>query len=130
MRVQVCAGHESGIEAAVHAMTTVFDDDDTEALLMADASNAFNRLNREACLHNIQHLCPAMSAIVINTYRHPANLIVGGEVIRSREGTTQGDPIAMPLSAHALGVLPLLRSVATEGTVQAWFADDSSAGGK
>ena len=126
--LQVCAGHESGIEAAVHAMTTVFDDDDTEALLMADASNAFNRLNREACLHNIQHLCPAMSAIVINTYRHPANLIVGGEVIRSREGTTQGDPIAMPL--YALGVLPLLRSVATEGTVQAWFADDSSAGGK
>ena len=51
-------------------------------------------------------------------------------MIRSREGTTQGDPIAMPLSAHALGVLPLLRSVATEGTVQAWFADDSSAGGK
>ena len=44
-------------------------------------------------------------------------------MIRSREGTTQGDPIAMPL--YALGVLPLLRSVAT-GTVQAWLADDSS----
>ena len=46
----------------------------------------------------------------------------------SREGTTQGDPIAMPL--YATAVLPLLRSVATEGVTQAWYADDACAGGK
>ena len=71
--------------------------------------NAFNTLNREACMGNIQHLCPAMSPIVINTYRQPAHLFVGGETILSSEGTTQGDPIAMPM--YALGVLPLLKSV-------------------
>ncbi len=49
-------------------------------------------------------------------------------MILSSEGTTQGDPIAMPL--YALGVLPLLKSIATTRTVQAWFADDAGAGGK
>ena len=106
----------------------MFDDDQTEGLLLADAMNAFNCLNREVYLRNIQHVCPALSPIAINTYRQPARLIVGGEVILSSEGTTQGDPIAMPL--YALGVLPLLKSVATACTVQAWFADDSGAGGK
>ena len=116
------------IEAAIHAMKSVFDDDETEGLLLADTTNAFNCLNREVYLRNIQHICPALSPIAINTYRQPTCLIVGGEVILSSEGTTQGDPIAMPL--YALGVLPLLKSVATAGTVQAWFADDSGAGGK
>ena len=46
----------------------------------------------------------------------------------SSEGTTQGDPIAMPL--YATAVLPLLRSVAIEGVTQAWYADDACAGGK
>ena len=46
----------------------------------------------------------------------------------SCEGTTQGDPVAMPL--YALGVLPLIKGVATNGTVQLWYADDSAAGGK
>ena len=126
--LQLCAGHECGIEAAIHAMKSVFDDDETEGLLLADATNAFNCLNREVYLRNIQHICPALSSIAINTYRQPARLIVGGEVILSSEGTTQGDPIAMPL--YALGVLPLLKLVTTAGTVQAWFADDSGAGGK
>ena len=46
----------------------------------------------------------------------------------SSEGTTQGDSIAMPL--YATAVLLLLRSVATEGVTQAWYADDACAGGK
>eukprot|EP00117_Sycon_ciliatum_P033888 scpid31728/ scgid3499/ len=125
---QLCAGHECGVEAAIHAMHTVFEDEETEAILLADASNAFNTLNREACMRNIQHLCPAMSPIVINTYRQLAHLFVGGETILSSEGTTQGDPTAMPM--YALGVLPLLKSVATPGAIQEWFADDAGAGGK
>ena len=126
--LQLCAGQENGIEAAIHAMHDVFQDEETEGILLADASNAFNRLNRAVCLRNVQHLCPSLAPTVINSYRQPARLFVGGECIMSSEGTTQGDPIAMPM--YAIGVVPLLQSIATEGAVQAWFADESGAGGK
>ena len=38
--LQVCAGHQAGSEAAVHAMRNVFDDASSEAVLLLDASNA------------------------------------------------------------------------------------------
>ena len=51
--LQVCAGHKSGSEAAIHAMRNIFEADETDAVLLIDASNAFNALNRAAALHNI-----------------------------------------------------------------------------
>ena len=44
--LQVCAGHKSGSEAAIHAMRNIFYADETDAVLLVDASNAFNGLNR------------------------------------------------------------------------------------
>ena len=43
---QVCAGHPSGCEAAIHALRKVFASMSTDAVLLVDADNAFNRLNR------------------------------------------------------------------------------------
>ena len=43
--LQLCAGQDAGNEAAVHAMRAIFCDDSTEAVLLVDASNAFNSLN-------------------------------------------------------------------------------------
>ena len=54
--LQLCAGQESGIEAAIHALNADFDQEETEGVLFADASNAFNRLHRSVCLLNA---CPA-----------------------------------------------------------------------
>ena len=51
--LQVCAGHISGCEAAVHAMHRVYESPETEAVILFDASNVFNSLNREAALRNI-----------------------------------------------------------------------------
>ena len=55
--LQACAGHEAGCEAAIHAMKEIYSHDDTEAILLVDATNAFNVINRQATLHNIQVLC-------------------------------------------------------------------------
>ena len=41
---QLCGGQIAGIEAAVDTVRQVFENDDTEAILMVDASNAFNSL--------------------------------------------------------------------------------------
>ena len=40
--MQVCAGHKSGGEAAIHAMRNIFEADETDAALLVDASNAFS----------------------------------------------------------------------------------------
>ena len=125
--LQLCARQECGVEAAIHAMREVFENAEGEGVLLADATNAFNSVNREVFLRNVQHLCPALAPIAINCYRHPASLFVDKESLLSREGTTQCDPIAMPL--YALATLPLLQAVETEGAVQVWYAHDAGAGG-
>ena len=39
-------------------MAMAFGDDSSEALLLVDAENAFNNLNRHTALENIKSLCP------------------------------------------------------------------------
>ena len=46
--LQTCAGLRGGIEPAIHGMRRMFEDEETEAILLVDASNAFNALNRKA----------------------------------------------------------------------------------
>ena len=109
--LQLCAGQPAGCEAAIHAMRRVFDSPETEGVLQVDATNAFNCLNRQAALQNISILCPSFARILINTYRMDSRLFIDGEYILSQEGTTQGDPLAMPM--YALGVVPLIHQLAT-----------------
>ena len=78
-------------------MGQLFVEEGTDGILLIDASNAFNRMNRSVALHNIQMICKEMSLYIINTYRSPPRLFIcGGGEILSQEGTTQGDPLAMP----------------------------------
>ncbi len=77
--LQTCAGHVAGSEAAVHAMRDVFNVDDSEGALLVDASNAFNSINRQATLHNISILCPALSTVLQNIYSATVSLFVVGE---------------------------------------------------
>ena len=54
-------------------------------------------------------VCPALSHILINTYRNNSQLFVDGQCILSKEGTTQGDPLAMAM--YAIGTQPLIRTL-------------------
>ena len=94
---QLRAGQECGCEAAIHAMVDVFEDDETRGVIQVDANNAFDSINRNVLLHNIEIICPELSIYTKNSYMKPARLFVtGGIEITSKEGTTQGDSIAMP----------------------------------
>ena len=46
--LQVRAGQEVSIEAALYSMNMIYEDENTGAILLADASNAFNSLNRQS----------------------------------------------------------------------------------
>ena len=125
--LQTCAGHNSVAEAAIHGTNNIFNEEGTDAILLIDASNAFNKMNRLVAMHNIQLTCPAMSTYIINTYRNqPILFIMGGGEIPSKEGTTQGDPLAMPLySINATSMIQTFRMV-VPNVKQAWLADDSA----
>ena len=125
--VQLCAGQVAGIEAATHAMNMAFEDEETEAAMFVDASNAFNNLNREAALRNIHNIYPALAIIATNTYRRASPLFYNQQTIQSKEGTTQGDPLAMAI--YAVAIRPLIDKVKNE-VMQIWFADDAAAAGK
>ena len=108
--LQLCAGQKAGCEAAAHAMRDIYDEAETDAVLFIDASNAFNSLNRKAMVHNMKFLCPAMAVYIKNCYNSPSRLFVlGGQEIASSEGTTQGDPTAMP--GYGIGIMPFLSCI-------------------
>ena len=112
-------------------MKTIFDDDDTDAVILVDASNAFNSLNRQVALHNVQIICPNFANILINTYRKPSRMIIfGAPDVLSIEGTTQGDNLAM--SFYALGTDPLLTTIKIRcpSTSHVCLADDIAGGAK
>ena len=135
--LQTCAGLKAGIEASIHAMREIYEDNETEAVLLVDAENAFNNLNRIAALHNIKQICPSFHRYLANTYQLPAKMIINdvngqSDDILSEEGSTQGDVPAMAM--YAIGTKPLLDklmvAVDNKRCKQVWYADDSASAGK
>ena len=126
--LQTCAGLPGGMEASIHAMRRIFEDEETEGILLVDASNAFNAMNREAALHNAQYTCPELSTFVHNIYGCEAELFIPNtdEVILSEEGTTQGGPESMAF--YATSMIPL--SAKPKHVKGIFYADDGSGGGK
>ena len=108
---RLCPGQLSGCEAAVHSVRECFLEDDTDAILLVDASNAFNSIKRMSALHNIRHLCLSITKILTNCYRAPTKLFIDGDFNYSQKGTTQGDPFGMPM--YALATMPLMRKLIT-----------------
>ena len=105
--LQVCACQDAGAEAAIHAMYDLFQQGETEAVLLVDVENTFNSINSKAILHNISITYPILSTFVSNCYLVPARLfILGNKEIKSKEGSTQGDPTA--IATYASGVTPLI----------------------
>ena len=129
--LQVCPGHSAGSEATIHAMSQVFVEEGRDGILLIVASNAFKKMNSSVALHNIQITCKEMSLYIINSYRSPSRLFIcsGGEIF-SKEGMTQGNPLAMPwCSVNASIMIQSLRT-STPQVKQVWLADDWAGGGQ
>ena len=87
-------------------MHDIYQQDETEAVLLVHSNNAFSSINRKVMLHNISLICPLTNKIV-NCYIKPVRIfIVGNHEINSREGKIQGDPTAM--GAFTPAVTPLI----------------------
>ena len=116
-------------------MNNIFQDEQTEAVLLADVANAFNAVNGKAFLHNINIICPSITTFAHNCYSKPSQLfIIGGVEITSSEGTTQVDPVAMAI--YTIAIIPLILMILeitesySEDTSKAVaYADDLTAAG-
>ncbi|KAF6202375.1 hypothetical protein GE061_004774 [Apolygus lucorum] len=130
---QLAGGLSGGIEGAVHAMNKLYQEkalpNSNWGLLLVDAKNAFNSVNRIKALWYARFHWPSCSRFLYNTYKAHAELVLRGGVVNlhSREGVTQGDPLAMLL--YALSTLPLIEDLKASNVQQCWYADDSSAQG-
>ena len=74
---QLCAGQIGGCEAAVHAMKQIFNLPSVEGVLLVDATNAFNKLNCQVTLWNVEAVCPVFAPIPINIHQQDALLFTG-----------------------------------------------------
>ena len=114
----------------------MYNDENNDVVLLADARNAFDSLNREVFLHNISYICPEISVFIKNCSNSPSRLcIIGGKELKSNEGTTQSGPISMTI--YGIGVTPLINIfiniVVTFTESQVWavtYSDDFLAAGK
>ena len=93
-------------------MNDMFKEDNCEGVLMVDATNAYNSLNRATSLLNLAHICPEFAVFLINTYRLPSKLFLpGGTFILSNEGTTQGDNCASGF--YSVSISPIISQLSS-----------------
>ena len=105
--IQLGVGIPGGAEAAVHAtrrwMTTMPDD---SVLVKLDFTNAFNTLRRDSLLDAVAREIPELYRFAHAAYSNRPLLRYGSKIIRSEEGTQQGDPLG-PLE-FCLALQPVL----------------------
>ncbi|KAI2504762.1 hypothetical protein MHU86_9698 [Fragilaria crotonensis] len=107
---------------------------EASAVLLVDATNGFNELGRKAMLWTVRHRWANGARFSFNCYRHSAQLLLRRrgddcEIILSREGVTQGDPLSMVLYGLALTPLATTIRARVPTIVQPWYADDAAMAG-
>ena len=109
--IQVGVACSSGLEFTTHSVRAVLDENPGWVDIALDAKNAFNSIHRRAYLKVIGEHFPGLWNWAWSNYGHPTELYVRRdnltpEVIQSRSGTRQGDPLGAQY--FALGLHPTL----------------------
>ncbi|KAI2506095.1 hypothetical protein MHU86_8326 [Fragilaria crotonensis] len=126
--------HDAGRGLRGHRRRRGLSSAEASAVLLVDATNGFNELGRKAMLWTVRHRWANGARFSFNCYRHSAQLLLrrrGGdcEIILSREGVTQGDPLSMVL--YGLALTPLAETIRERvpTVAQPWYADDAAMAG-
>ena len=87
---QLCLGQKCGIEYAIHTLRDQNSKTSANAVLLIDAENAFNSLNRKLALKNIENTCPSLLTAIKNSYSNPSKLFVNKKQSTLKKGQPKG----------------------------------------
>lgn len=120
-------GVAGGAEAAIHATRRyVSSMPDNHVIVKLDFANAFNTLRRDCLLEAVAREIPELYRFAHAAYSTEPILQYGNEILRSCEGTQQGDPLG-PLE-FCITIHPLLTRLRSE--LRFSFLDDLTLGGE
>lgn len=110
---QLGFGIRGGCEAIIHAVRCLVESDRVGpmAIIKLDYKNAFNMLFRKHLLTEVRNICPELYPMLQQAYRCPSYLHYMQELIMSKRGVQQGDPLG-PLS-FCIGIMKLTHSLSS-----------------
>jgi hypothetical protein len=112
---QTGEGLVSATEVTIHSIRSVISDFQKRkvkdcVLLKIDAMNAFNEIKRKVMLQEVLKIFPQIAKFMVLCYETPSNLFYGDFIIKSQEGTQQGDGLAG--LGFDLAIQPLIKQLA------------------
>ena len=124
---QLGFGTKCGAEAAIHSMRRFinFPHSSDKVILKIDYKNAFNMVNRDVILSNINEHFPEFYLFISQCYKEPSLLSFGEQCILSQRGVQQGDPLGPPL--FCLSINSIVSSLNSD--INLWYLDDGTIAG-
>lgn len=124
---QLGFGTNSGAEAICHAIRryVTFPHDSEKVLIKIDFYNAFNMVNRDTILDRVKQYIPEFYNFIHQCYKNESFLSFGNNLILSKRGVQQGDPLGPPL--FCLVILPIILKLKSE--INVWYLDDGTIAG-
>ncbi|KAJ0174020.1 hypothetical protein K1T71_010166 [Dendrolimus kikuchii] len=123
---QLGFGSRGGCEAAVHALRTFLQHNGGDLVLKVDVKNAFNSVDRSALLSQIKDQIPDCYHFLWQCYSQNSKLIFQDNVIYSKTGCQQGDPLGPAI--FSLAIHPIITRLKSKFNV--WYLDDGTLGGE
>jgi hypothetical protein len=113
-----------GCEAAIHTTRTFVNNDQNrgKVLLKLDFKNAFNSVERDCILKEVQCHTPLLYPYLYQCYRNPSTLFFGNHLISSSVGAQQGDPCGPMI--FCLAIQPIILSLDSQMNI--WYLDDGT----
>ena len=127
---QLGVGIKNGVEAGGHAARIYFKQkhQSIKIFIKIDVKNAFNEIRRDVLLNEVKSKIPEIYKFVEQCYKYPTNVYYGENLILSRRGVQQGDPLGPAL--FCLTIQNIISSLKLlELDLNLWYLDDGTIAG-